>query len=187
MKRWKNFLSCFVVWRTDTLNPEHSGSPAAGVSGSAKSQGVTQSFPGFVQTWQRVPGKHCRSHYLALSTVSPKYIFSHYSSVLCLQSKDKSPNQGVPVSRGIIMTHDCTLPSLVRTVETWSLPSSLQHHKTASCSWTSSLKEIWDLPCGQRRSPAHSCFCSFTDWDDLYVSLLTSSQLIQFSSVYFRK
>lgn len=139
LKRWKDFLSCFVVWRTDTLNPEHSGSPAAGASRSAKSQGVTQSFPGFVQTWQRVPGKHCRSHYLALWTVSPKYIFSHYSSILYLQSRDESPNQRMPVSRGIVMTHECTLPSLVRTVEPWSglqlsaaLPSSLQHHKTAS-------------------------------------------------------
>lgn len=49
--------------------------------------------------------------------------------------------------------------------------------------WTSSLNEIWDLPWGQRQSPAHSCSCSFTDCD-LYVSFLTSSQLIQFSSFY---
>lgn len=105
---------------TDTLNPEHSGSPAAGVARSAKSQGVTQLFSGFVQTWQRVPGKHCRSHYLALWTVSPKYSFSHYGSILYLQSKDESSSQRMPVSRGIIMTHECTLLSLVRTVELWS-------------------------------------------------------------------
>lgn len=191
-------LFCGVAhWHSE---PEHSGSPAAGASRSAKSQGVTQSFPRFVQTWQRVPGKHCRSHYLALWTVSQKYIFSHYSSILYLQSREESPNQRMPVSRGIVMTHECTLSSLVRTVEPWSgfqlsaaLPSlsniTKPHRAPGPHPWMRSgtcpgvwlvWRTCWPLFC-------HSCFCFFTDCDDLYVSLLTSSQLIQFNSFCFHK
>lgn len=55
----------------------------------------------------RVPGKHCRLHYLAIWTASPNYIFSHYSSILYLQSKGESPNQRMAVACGIIMTHEC--------------------------------------------------------------------------------
>lgn len=50
-----------------------------------------------------VPGKHFRPRYLAICTVSPKYIFIHNSSILYLQSKDESPNQRMCVARGVIM------------------------------------------------------------------------------------
>lgn len=49
----------------------------------------------------RFPGKYCRPHYLAIWTVSPRYIFSHSSSILHLQSKDESPSQRMRAARGI--------------------------------------------------------------------------------------
>lgn len=56
-----------------------------------------------------IPEKHWRLHYLALWTGNPKYIFSHYSSLFYLQSKDESPDQRTPVAHGIIVTCECSL------------------------------------------------------------------------------
>lgn len=94
-----------------------------------------------------IPEKHWRPHYLALWTANPKYIFSHYSSLFYLQSKDESPNQRTPVAHG----HHCDmwmLSSLGRIVEPWSVyqlattqQSSLQTHKVVS--WPGLLPWMW--------------------------------------------
>lgn len=52
----------------------------------------------------RVPGKHQSPYDLAIWTVSPRYVFSHYSSILYLQSRAQSPDQRMSVAYGTIMT-----------------------------------------------------------------------------------
>lgn len=86
-------LTCEM--RSDTC----SASLAAGVSWGAGSQ----LFSWFVQTWQEFLG-NIRVHDLAVWTVSPRYVFSHYSSILYLQSRAQSPDQRMSVAYGIIMT-----------------------------------------------------------------------------------
>lgn len=137
------FLSYFMVWCAHVLNCERWSDRSSQSAGCRCFSGcqISGCYPVILLVclnMASIPEKHWRPHYLAMWTTNPKYIFSHYSSLLYLQSKDESPNQRMPIAHGIILTHECPLlwgdlrtPGLHAT--SCCLQSSVQPHEAVLC------------------------------------------------------
>lgn len=112
---WKNFLSHSMGRRAEPLNREEQSytgsSPGCRHSSGCQVSGCCPVICLVCLNMARAPGNHCRPQDLAIWTPNPKYIFSHYRSILYLQGRDKSPNKRRSATHGIIMTQENTLPS----------------------------------------------------------------------------
>lgn len=191
------FLSYFMVWCAHALSCERwsdrsAQSASCRCSWECQISGCHPVILWVCLSMAKIPEKHWRPRYLAIWTTNPKYIFSHYSSLLYSQSKDESPNQRTPVAHDIILTHECPLlwgdlrsPGLRASL---LLPAVLcAASRSCAVPWTSSLSVTWGSPWGHRRGRTHFCLCYSTDCGDLDASFPLFSQLLQFSSFCFNK